>query len=320
MPVPFSEDLRWRIVWQSVYKEANPEEIAESLYVSARTVRRIVGLFLATGYVASRVSVGRPRTLTSLEETLVLNVIFENPGIYLDEVQRYLEEKAGVVVSIPTICRTTQRLGLTRRKIRHLVLTRSEAERAAFSVRIEDIDASYFVWLDESGVDRRDSLRRMGYSLRGIAPVSQKLMGRGKRFSALASMSTRGIEDVELLEGGVDGINFCDYIERSVLPVMMPFDGVNPRSILIMDNASIHHVQQVQDLVDNAGCLLWFLPAYSPDMNPIEEVFSQVKRELQKNAAVYQSCQNPRLVIYSAFMEVKAADCAGYIKHAGYKI
>ena len=97
-------------------------------------VRRIVGLFLATGYVASRVSVGRPRTLTSLEETLVLNVIFENPGIYLDEVQQYLEEKAGVVVSIPTICRTTQRLGLTRRKIRHLVLTRSEAERAAFSV------------------------------------------------------------------------------------------------------------------------------------------------------------------------------------------
>ena len=63
-----------------------------------------------------------------------------------------------MVISIPTICRGTQRLGLTRRRIQHLVLSRSDAERAAFSVRIEDIDASYFVWLDEMGVDRRDNL------------------------------------------------------------------------------------------------------------------------------------------------------------------
>lgn len=61
-------------------------------------------------------------------------------------------------------------------------------------------------------------------------------------------MSVRGIEDVVLLEGGVDGINFSEYIERSVLPVMMPFNGIRPRSILIMDNASIHHVDQVQDM------------------------------------------------------------------------
>ena len=143
--------------------------------------------------------------------------------------------------------------------------------------------------------------------------MSQKLMGRGKRFYAIDCMSTIGIEDVALLEGGVDGNNFSNYIERSVLPFMMPFDGVNPRSILIMDNASIHHGDQVLDVVDNADCLLWFLPAYSPDMNPIEEVFSQVKRSLQKNAAVSQSCENPRLIIYSAFLQVTAANCVAYI-------
>ena len=51
-------------------------------------------------------------------------------------------------------------------------------------------------------------------------------------------------------------LNFYDFIERSVLPAMMPFDGVNRRSILIMDDASIHHVHRVQELVDTAGCLL----------------------------------------------------------------
>ena len=105
-------------------------------------------------------------------------------------------------------------------------------------------------------------------------------------------------------------------LKDQFLLCMMLFDGVNPRSILIMDNASIHLVYRVQQLVDTAGCLLWFLPAYSPNMNPIEEVSSHVKQSLKNNAAVYQSCENPRLIIYSSFMEVVAADCVIYIKYA----
>ena len=70
----------------------------------------------------------------------------------------YLVEKVGVVISIPMLCRSMQRLGLTRRRIRHIVLPWSEAQRAAFSVRIEDTDTSYFVWLNETGVDRRDGM------------------------------------------------------------------------------------------------------------------------------------------------------------------
>ena len=102
-------------------------------------------------------------------------------------------------------------------------------------------------------------------------------------------------------------------LKDQFLLCMMPFDGVNPRSILIMDNASIHHVFRVHELVDTAGCLLWFLPAYSPNMNPIEEVSSHVKQSLKNNAAVYQSCENARLIIYSSFMEVATADCVAYI-------
>ena len=126
-------------------------------------------------------------------------------------------------------------------------------------MQTEEVDASYIVWLDETGVDRRDGMQRMGYSIRGHAPVSLKLMGW--RVSALACMSVRGMEEAELLEGAVEGDKFCAYIEKSVLPVMLPFDGVNLRSILVMDNASIYHVDQVMEMVHNAGCLLWFLPA-----------------------------------------------------------
>ena len=159
-------------------------------------MRRIVSHFLLTEDVTSRPIVGRPRFLNSQEETVILDAVFENPGIYLDEIQRYLEKKAGVVISILMICRTVQRLGLTRRKIQHIVLSQSDAQRAAVCVQIEDVDASYFVWLYETGVDHLDGIWRMGYSPRGHAPVSQKLRGRGKRFTALTCMSVRGIEDV----------------------------------------------------------------------------------------------------------------------------
>ena len=183
MPVACSEDLQQRIVWQSVYQEANPDEIAVSLYVCERTVRRIVSHFLATEHVTSRVNIGRPRALTSLEETLTLNVIFENPGIYLDKVQRYLEKKPGMVVSISTMYRTTQRLGLTRRKIRHLVCQglRQSEQLFRFEWKTVTLLTSY-CWT-KTVCKEWDKAELI---IRGYALVSQKLMGQRKRFSALA--------------------------------------------------------------------------------------------------------------------------------------
>ena len=57
----------------------------------------------------------------------------------------------------------------------------------------------------------------------------------------------------------------------------MLFNGVNPHSIVILDNASIHHVQGIVEMINEVGALVLFLPPYSPDFNPIEEVFSKLK-------------------------------------------
>ena len=63
----------------------------------------------------------------------------------------------------------------------------------------------------------------------------------------------------------------------------MPFNGHNPKSIIIMDNASVHKGERVQELISEVGALLRFLPAYSPDLNPIEEVFAEAKGYLKAN-------------------------------------
>ena len=76
------------------------------------------------------------------------------------------------------------------------------------------------------------------------------------------------------------GKTFLDFI-RCLIPVLVPFDGVSPNSIVVMDNASIHHVDSVVETILSVGALVRFLPPYSPDMNPIEEVFGEVKHLLQ---------------------------------------
>ena len=132
----------------------------------------------------------------------------------------------------------------------------------------------------------------------------------GQRISAIGVLTTRGIEDFYLVEGNINGDIFLNFVQRCLLSVMLPFDGDNPWSVLVMDNAAIHHVEAVIDLLTAAGILIRFLPPYSPDLNPIEEAFSKVK--------AYQSTRNPRLLVSNAFASITSHDCNQYIKHAGY--
>ena len=87
----------------------------------------------------------------------------------------------------------------------------------------------------------------------------------------------------------MNGNRFKQFVEDCVLPVLLPFDGNNPRSIVVMDNAAIHHVEEVIDLIETqAQAKVIFLPPYSPDLNPVEIVFSKVKCIMKSNDAIFQ--------------------------------
>ncbi len=72
------------------------------------------------------------------------------------------------------------------------------------------------------------------------------------------------------------------------VPQLLPFNGTNPKSVVVMDNASIHHVDQVVTLIEDVGAIPIFLPPYSPDVMPIEECFSKVKAFLRANDSLIQ--------------------------------
>lgn len=120
-------------------------------------------------------------------------------------------------------------------------------------------DPAMLLWIDESGCDRRDSIRKYGYGIRGSPPTTHILLTRGKLYSAIPIMSREGIHDVCLYEGTVNGGRFQEFIRNCLLPILLPFNGINPLSVVIMDNASIHHVDGVKDLIENqAGARLLY--------------------------------------------------------------
>ena len=122
-------------------------------------------------------------------------------------------------------------------------------------------DPAMFVWIDETGCDRQNSKRRYGYSVRGIPPRDHRLLVRGVRYSGITVMSLGGINDVQLVEGSVNGDKFEESVTETLLPILNPFDGTNTRSVVIMDNCSIHHVDPVKRLIETvAQAKLIFLP------------------------------------------------------------
>ena len=109
-------------------------------------------------------------------------------------------------------------------------LQRSDIARATFMVQVEHniMYSSMFLWVDETGSDRRNTLRKYAYSLRGITPLNYSLYQSGRRISAISAMSTRGIGDVYLTEKWyMNGDTFCDFVVKCILPILQPFNGSN---------------------------------------------------------------------------------------------
>ena len=107
MPRAFSLDLRWRAVWAHMVHNLTFSEIAEACCLSERTVRRYVDLFHQTRDIHPRVYIPGPKKLLGeYEQVVLLPIVLSRPGILLHELLSALEDKFGVTVSVPTICRT----------------------------------------------------------------------------------------------------------------------------------------------------------------------------------------------------------------------
>ena len=316
----YSADIGWRVVWQHMGMNMTYKQIGSRLQIAPSTAHRIFNRFKATGDVVARRQPSRPeaRHLDGHHEVLILGIICDNPTVYLREICSMIAEATSVCVSASTVCRLLKRNGFIRKKVQNVAKQRSLQYRAEFIARALLYRKEFFVWVDETGSDRRQAMRRFGYSLRGLPPVCHRFLVRGVRVSAISAICSEGLIGVELTTGSVNGDKFLDFVRGTLIPNMNPFDGLNPTSIIVLDNCSIHHVADVVKVIEEAGILLMYLPPYSPDLNPIEETFSSIKYYLREHDEVYQAINDPKCIIQSAFDSITKEQCQAWIKDCGY--
>ena len=135
------------------------------------------------------------------------------------------------------------------------------------------------VFIDETGVDRSIGTRSKGWAPRGRRPRQVKRFHRGRRVQILPAYAQDGVVHFQAYTGSTDTQMFEDFIEQ-----LLPYCGKwpSPKSVLIMDNASFHHSERLQQMCDSAGAVLLYLPPYSPDLNPIEEFFGELKTYIRQ--------------------------------------
>jgi len=151
----------------------------------------------------------------------------------------------------------------------------------------------------------------------GRAPRGQRLVGsvphgHWKTLTYVAALRVDGLTAHYVLDGAMNGTYFLAYVEQILVPTLRKGD------IVFADNLPAHKVAGVPQAIEAAGAMFRLLPAYSPDLNPIEQVFSKLKAALRKGAA---RTVTSLLKLIGRLAETLAPEeCANYFRHAGYEI
>ena len=192
----------------------------------------------------------------------------------------------------------------------------SEQDRADIARRREQwklyqgrVDPKRLVFIDETWA-KTNMIRRHGRSRRGSRLVAKVPHGRWRTLTFLAALRCDRITAPCVIDGPINGTSFRAWVEQFLVPTLCPGD------IVVMDNLGSHKGQAVRQLIRSAGAKLFFLPRYSPDLNPIEQVFAKLKTLLRKT--------DPRTIEATwrgigQFLDAfTPQECANYLVNAGY--
>ena len=171
------------------------------------------------------------------------------------------------------------------------------------------LDPARLVFIDETWA-KTNMTRLRGWAPRGHRLPAQVPHGHWRTLTFLAALRCDRIDTPCVIDGPVNGRSFAAYIEQFLVPTLAPGD------IVIMDNLGSHKGQPVRRAIRKAGARLLFLPPYSPDLNPIEQVFAKLKTLLRKADERTVEATWRRI---GALLDAFSPDeCANYLRNSGY--
>ena len=151
--------------------------------------------------------------------------------------------------------------------------------------------------------------------LRGWSPCGERLKGAApfghwNTTTFLAALRSDRIDAPWLIEGPINGQSFTIYVEQVLVPTLSPGD------IVVMDNLGSHKGKGVRQAIRKAGAKLFFLPKYSPDLNPIEQLFAKIKHHLRTMQRRTQATLSD--AVADILERITPQECSNYLAHDGY--
>ena len=186
------------------------------------------------------------------------------------------------------------------------------AWRAEGASGIAGIAPERLVVLDGCGVPT-GMARLRGRSPRGTRAYGTVPCGHWRRLTVLGALGIGGIVAAMSVEAATSGAVFLAYLERVLLPELRR---TKPDAVPVLDNLRAHKTAAARKLLDRSGFAYRYLPAYSPDLNPIEPAWAKLKAELRRVAA--RTAEALHQALGPALNTITAQDAAGFFRHAGY--
>jgi len=187
-----------------------------------------------------------------------------------------------------------------------------KAQRQQWMARLTDAcdgDFSRVLFLDETGA-LTNLTRTHGRCEQGERCIGHAPAGHWQTMTAVAAIRLEGLTAAATTPHAIDGELFLGYVEHALLPALRPGD------VVVMDNLPGHKLPAVRERIESSGATLLYLPPYSPDFNPIEMIWSKVKRLMRSAAA--RTVEALHTAFAAAMAAVTTDDIRGCFRHCGY--
>jgi transposase len=313
-------------VLQAVIEHIAAGETTSGIYratgVSRNTVTKLrVSLeYWGVPYPPRCVRLGRPTTLRQSHLDGLKQYLAGRPHAYLEEMKDWLYDQYDIETTLSTVYRALIKLQYSRKIATKRAAEQSDALRRVYAARIaQNYTADMIVALDESACNERTGDRKYGWSAINSTVELKYSFKRSERWSLLPALTVDGYLSYVIFQGAITSEIMESFLENEVLPHCNRYPA--PNSVLVLDNASIHRSARMRELCERAGVVLEYLPPYSPDYNPIEKSFKQLKSWIKRNgeqAKMYDSFDY--FLDYAVTLSCCNINCKGWFKVCGYPL
>jgi transposase len=305
MAAPYSQDLRDRVL-AAYDRGLRTKQIAETFFVSPAWARAIKQRRRETGETTPRPMGGV--TVVKIDRVRLAELVRQQPDATLKE----LRARLGIACAESAICTALKKLGLSFKKTIHA----SEQDRPDVAQRREEWrggqqarDASRLIFFDETWA-KTNMTRLRGRAPRGERLIDKTPHGHWKTTTLMAALAVGGVCRSTVVDGAVNRDVFDAFVEQVLAPELRPGD------VVILDNLSSHKSERARRAIESRGARMEFRPPYSPDLNPIEMIFSKVKQLLRSLAC--RSRDQLWNAVQSVLDQIPPADAANCFRHCGY--